>query len=112
MKLFNYREVELEGRLRWLIRGPHFDMRMGEIEPSKELSDTPHTHPWEHEVFIVEGSGSVWDGEKRHTFREGDVLYIPAGEPHTFMNQGEKTLRFICCIPAGVDLEQIKPVTQ
>jgi len=109
LKIFNYREVEPEGRLRWLIRGPHFDMRVVEVEPSQEAR-TPHVHPWEHEIFVFEGEGAVWDGDERRMFGEGDVIYIPANEPHTFINLGEKTLRFICCIPAGVDLEQITPV--
>lgn len=110
MELFNYRDVEIEGRLRWLIRGPHFDMRLVEVEPPRSPPEPPHVHPWEHEIFIVEGRGAVWDGEERHPFGEGDVISILAGEPHAFLNLGEKTLRFVCCIPAGVDLKQIKPV--
>jgi len=109
MKVFNYKSVDLEGNLRWLIRGPNFDMRMVEIESSKEDSWTQHVHPWEHEVFIVEGKGEIKSGGEGDPLKEGDVVYIPAGEPHAFVNKGEKTLRFICCIPAGVDLEQIKP---
>jgi len=112
MKILNYRDVEVEGRLRWLIRGPTFDMRLVEIEPHQALSETPHTHPWEHEIFIVEGDGVTWDGEEKHHVGRGDAIHIRAGEPHTFINNGRKTLSFICCIPAGVDLNQIKPATQ
>jgi len=108
LRLLNYRDVEIEDRLRWLIRGPHFDMRMVEVEASGGPPEKPHVHPWEHEIFIVEGKGAVWDGEKRRPFGEGDAIYVPSGEAHSFINLGEKVLRFICCIPAGVDLKQIK----
>ncbi len=112
MKVFNYVEVEPEGRLRWLIRGSHFDMRLVEVEPSPNPPREQHVHAWEHEIFIVEGDGAILSEDGEQPFGEGDAIYIPAGEPHTFMNTGKKTLRFICCIPAGVDLNQIKPVTQ
>lgn len=107
MKIFNYSDVELKDGLRWLIRGPHFDMRMGELGPFEKTYHGPHVHPWEHEVYIIEGNGDIWDGEERRSFEEGDVIYIPSGEPHTFINTSEKILRFICCIPADVDLNQI-----
>ena len=71
-----------------------------------------HNHPWEHEVYIIEGNGDIWNGEKRYSIGEGDVIYIPPGEPHTFINTSDKTLRFICCIPADVDLNQIKITSQ
>lgn len=111
LEILNYTDVEAEGRLRWLIRGPNFDMRLVEIEPLQGLSEMPHTHPWEHEIFIVEGEGATWDGEKKQSLGRGDSVYIQAGEPYNFINEGEKTLRFICCIPAGVGLNQIKSVT-
>ena len=108
LKVFNFKDVKLEGNLRWLIRGPNFDMRMVEIQP-EETPWTQHVHPWEHEIFIVEGKGEARSGDGGEPFEEGDVIYIPSDEPHAFVNKGETVLRFICCIPADVDLEQIKP---
>lgn len=111
MRIFNYKDVEPEGPLRWLIRGPHFDMRLVEVEPSPDIP-SPQGHPWEHEIFIVEGRGVVWDGRERRPFREGDMIHILANEPHTFINLGKKPLRFVCCIPSGVDLKQITTATR
>jgi len=110
MKIFNYQHIKREGRIRWLITGPNFDMRLIEIEEKTNTSSSPHVHPWEHEIFIVEGNGAVWNGSERKLFSKDDVIYIPPGEPHTFINMGENALRFICCIPSGVDLKQISPV--
>ena len=112
MKVFNYREVEPEGRLRWLNRGPNFDMRLVEIESSPNPPREQHVHTWEHEIFVVEGKGAILSEDNEQPFGEGDVIYFPGGEPLTFMNTGTKTLRFVCCIPAGVDLNQIKPITK
>jgi len=71
LKVFNYKGVEPEWNLRWLIRGPNFDMRMVEIEPSKEAPWTQHVHPWEHEIFIVEGKGEARSGGGGEPFEEG-----------------------------------------
>jgi len=112
LKVFNYGEVEPEGRLRWLIKGPNFDIRLVEIEPSPNPPREQHLHSWEHEIFILEGNGVIFSEDNVQPFGVGDIIFIPAGEPHAFMNTGKKTLRFICCIPAGVDLDKIKPLTQ
>jgi len=65
MKIFQYQNVEAkdadEGtsklRVRWLITkeigAKNFAMRLFEMEPG---GYSPlHSHPWEHEVFILEG---------------------------------------------------------
>ena len=112
MKIFNYEDVKRDGIIRWLITGPNFDMRLIEIEENHGTPRSTHTHPWEHEIFIVEGKGAVWDGNERSLFGKGDVIYILPGEPHTFINLGEETLSFVCCIPSGVNLEKITPLIQ
>jgi len=110
MKIFNHRmvqakEVTDEGaskvKVRWLIAkdmgAENFAMRVFEIEPA---GFTPlHVHPWEHEVFILEGEGEIFDGEKTTPFRAGDVVFVPGNERHQFKNRGEKLLKFLCLIP-------------
>jgi quercetin dioxygenase-like cupin family protein len=54
-------EGALKVKVRWLITkeigAENFAMRLFEIEPG---GYTPlHSHPWEHEVFILEGEGVV-----------------------------------------------------
>jgi quercetin dioxygenase-like cupin family protein len=58
-----------------------------------------HTHPWEHEVFILEGEGSVFDGKTACALKAGDVVFVPPDELHQFRNRGKKTLKFLCLIP-------------
>lgn len=109
MKFFNYKDVELnkaeEGAegvsVRWLITkemgADHFAMRQFEMSP-KGYSPR-HSHPWEHEVYILEGQGVVFSGGKEKEFRTGDVIFIPSNEEHQLRNVGKNTVKFLCLIP-------------
>lgn len=76
---------------------PTFAMRLFEIAPG---GNTPlHQHPWEHEVFILSGQGELRGQNESHPFREGDAVFVPPDELHTFVNTGEQPLRLLCMIP-------------
>ena len=110
MKHVHYTEVKLENpaekgvkgvKLRWLISkkdgAENFAMRLFEIKPG---GYTPlHKHDWEHEVFILEGSGVTKNKTNKEAFREGDVFFVPSMEWHQFVNTGKETLKFLCLIP-------------
>jgi len=110
MKVFRYDTVNLEDvdaedaskvKVRWLITkeigAENFAMRIFEIEPQ---GYTPlHTHPWEHEVFILDGEGQLFDREKTVPLKASDVVFVPPNEWHQFRNFGKKLLRLICLIP-------------
>jgi len=97
--------VDIEGakdvEIRWLIsKGDgveNFAMRMFEI---KSGGFTPlHSHPHEHEVFVLEGEGIfVYEG-KEYELSEEYVIFVPGGKEHRFKNTGESVLRFLCLIP-------------
>ena len=109
MKIFPYKDVEAtnadEGasklRVRWLITkemgAPNFAMRLFEMEP-KGYSPL-HTHPWEHEVYILEGKGLVVSEQGEKQFKTGDAIFILPNEKHQFKNNSEKTLKFLCLVP-------------
>jgi len=109
MKLFHYKDVEAkdaeEGakklKVRWLIAketgAENFAMRLFEMEPG---GNSPfHNHPWEHEVFILNGEGLVVGKGHESKFREGDVVFIPSSEWHQFKNNSQKTVMFLCIVP-------------
>jgi len=109
MKIFDYRDVKAEKAedgakglsVRWLITreigAENFAMRLFEMEPN---GYSPlHSHPWEHEVFILEGEGVVFAGDLERKFKAGDVIFIPPNELHQFRNTGEKVVKFLCLIP-------------
>ncbi len=98
-------EVEMEGamgvNIRWLIgdkdQPPNFQMRLFEVAPG---GHSPfHDHPWEHEVFILEGSGKLKYRQQEHGFEAGYFILVPPGEKHSFINTGDDTLKFLCLIP-------------
>lgn len=100
-------EVNAEGaagcRMRELITtregAPTFAMRQFEIAPG---GHTPfHTHPWEHEVFILEGEGYVQSAEGPRPFRAGDAVFVAPNEQHSFVNSGATRVRFLCLIPVA-----------
>jgi quercetin dioxygenase-like cupin family protein len=109
-KVFPYTAIKLEEvvmdgakgvKVRWLITketgAPNFAMRLFEVQPA---GYTPlHSHAWEHEVFILDGEGALFDGEKATPLKLDDVVFVPANEPHQFKNTGKKLFRFICLIP-------------
>jgi quercetin dioxygenase-like cupin family protein len=109
-KVFPYQSVKAENvemdgaakvKVRWLLTkemgATNFAMRIFEAEQG---GYTPlHKHAWEHEVFILEGEGALFDGEKTLSFKSGDVVFVPANEMHQFKNAGKTTLKFMCLIP-------------
>ncbi len=110
VKHVHYTKVELETpkeqgikdvMVRWLISkkdgADNFAMRLFEIQPE---GHTPlHQHDWEHEIFVLEGSGVTKNKTGEESFRQGDVLFVPPMEWHQFVNTGKEILKIICLIP-------------
>jgi quercetin dioxygenase-like cupin family protein len=109
-KVFRYDSVKAEDvttegavkvKVRWLITkemgAKNFAMRVFEVEPN---GYTPlHNHSWEHEIFVLEGNGQLFDGEKTISLKPADTVFVPPNERHQFKNSGQTTLKFICLIP-------------
>jgi len=47
-----------------------------------------HTHPGEEIIYVIEGTLEYEIGGKKITVKAGDVLFVPAGTPHTAKNIG------------------------
>ena len=75
---------------------PHFALRSFIVEP--EGHSPRHSHDYEHEVYIISGTGEVLlEGEYR-PLKQGDVVYVPADEEHQF-RAGKDGMRFLCLVP-------------
>jgi quercetin dioxygenase-like cupin family protein len=47
-----------------------------------------HTHPGEEVIYVIEGTLEYEIGGKKSRVKAGDVLFVPAGTPHTVTNIG------------------------
>lgn len=90
--------------IRWMIDeehdgAPNYALRMIEVAPG---GNTPkHSHPYEHENFVVEGQGRVLLGDEWRDVGPGSVIFVPADLLHTYVNAGDVPLKFLCGIPAA-----------
>ncbi len=93
--------VDEDKSIRWVIGkpegAPNFAMRVIEFQPGAVFAT--HQHPYEHEIFVLEGEGVAEGPDGEVQMRPGVALYIPPDEPHGYRNTGERVLRFICVIP-------------
>ena len=62
-----------------------------------------HSHDYEHQVFIVEGGGTVLLNGAEQPVRSGDVIYVPANQEHQFKADPAAGLRFLCLVPVTRD---------
>ncbi len=70
-----------------------FVLREGGHSPS-------HSHPWEHEVFVLTGRGRVKSQDGEIPVEKGDFVYVPPMEKHQFLNTGPTPFEFLCIVPA------------
>lgn len=76
---------------------PNFCMRQFEVAVD---GHTPrHFHPYEHEIFVIEGSGQIIEGDQPRPLKAGDVVYVAPDEVHQFRNIGNQPFKFLCLIP-------------
>ena len=78
---------------------PTFAMRVFELAPG---GCTPlHSHPWEHEVFILEGGGDVESSEGPTPVSPGTAIYVAPNETHRFRSAPDRRMKFLCLIPVA-----------
>jgi quercetin dioxygenase-like cupin family protein len=106
MKVQNYRDVSgikaAPGVTMHIVAGtaekaPTFVMRVFEIEP--RCATPYHTHPWEHEMFIIKGQGTLKSGNTEKALKEGDAVMVLPDEQHGVFNTGKSLLTMICVVP-------------
>ena len=110
--------VEMEGAANTKVRqliganvsAANFAMRMFEIDPG---GHTPrHQHDYEHEIYVLEGEGVVFEGDEQHTLKSGDVIYVHPNDIHQFRNTGSETMKMLCLIPNSATSKEIKVVPE
>lgn len=106
----DYREVPAEEvtmagaenvTIRWLLGkdspAPNFYLRLFEVQPG---GHSPyHSHPSEHEIFVLEGRGRINAKGTSFPVGPGSFALVEAGEEHQFENTGDSVFKFLCIIP-------------
>jgi quercetin dioxygenase-like cupin family protein len=102
----DYREVAAEPvgegiTIRWVVGkpegAPNFAMRVIEFAPQAVF--VPHQHPYEHEIFVLEGEGVVEGPGGVIPMKPGTAIYVSPDEVHGYRNVGKGPLRFVCIVP-------------
>lgn len=77
---------------------PRYITRKFTLDPGGRIPR--HSHPdIEHEQFVLSGEMTLGIGERVHTVKAGDAVYIPAREPHWYENRGDRPVEFLCIVP-------------
>jgi quercetin dioxygenase-like cupin family protein len=114
----DWAELSLPGRRSWDIVSSRtgssaVTMRYVEIPPegTPGQTRTKHKHPDREEViWVLAGVGFVEGRESQTSVSAGQVIYVPADEPHMTRNTGKDTLRLLCFFPeAEIGRHTVEP---
>jgi len=98
--------VEMEGAKDVSVRvlfgpgdnAPTFAMRLFELDNS---GHTPwHSHPFEHQIIIMEGHIALVTAQREYTLNVGSVALVPPDQMHQFKNLSDTaSAKMICLVP-------------
>jgi len=83
---------------------PHFAMRRFRMEAGGGMPR--HRNRVEHEQYVLSGKARMVIGDETHVVTAGNVLYIPAGMPHSY-EVLEGPFEFLCMVPNAPDEVEI-----
>jgi len=83
---------------------PHFAMRKFSMGEGGGMPR--HTNQVEHEQYVLAGRARVTIGDGVHEVSAGDVLFIPAGVPHSYRVLAAP-FEFLCMVPNAPDRLEI-----
>ena len=78
------------------MRNKTFVVADGATVAVQDGSPPKHLHANAHEIqFILEGTGTIWLGDKEVTVKPGDLVIIPKGTPHAGTKPNGRTIKAI-----------------
>ena len=92
---------EMEGDALGAANGVGFRQRMfvsldGATVSIQDGNVPKHLHPNANELqYVLEGTGTMWLGDKEVTVKPGDLVVIPKGTPHGGTKQNGRSIRTI-----------------
>jgi quercetin dioxygenase-like cupin family protein len=76
---------------------PNFSMRQFTVDPGGYTFY--HIHEYEHEIFVLRGSGIARSGGEEVAFSADTAIFVKPGEIHQIINDSTEELVFLCLIP-------------
>jgi mannose-6-phosphate isomerase-like protein (cupin superfamily) len=74
--------------------GATISLILDESEPGQ--GPRLHRHPYDETWVIQQGNLTFQVGHDRHRARSGDIVIVPAGESHKFINEGPGRSKLVC----------------
>jgi quercetin dioxygenase-like cupin family protein len=84
---------------------PNFALRRFVMKPGGGMP--LHTNLVEHEQYVLAGQAEITIGNEKYQVAKGDVVYIPAGAPHSYQASGNEDFEFLCLVPNTRDSIEI-----
>lgn len=81
--------------------GPNFALRKFSMKPGGGMPR--HTNTLEHEQYVLRGEATITIGDETHRVQTGDVVFIPEGVIHSYVNTGNDPFEFLCIVPNKED---------
>lgn len=81
-----------------------FQLRYFEVGPGGYSSLEKHRHV--HAVIVLRGRGTIVAGRRVFRVEPFDLVYVPGGTPHQFINAGAEPFGFLCPVDAERDAPQ------
>lgn len=89
--------------IQWLISrkdgAANFEMRRFILSPGGRIPAHIH-NDIEHEQYVLKGSYTLLIDKNKYIVKKGDVIYIPPGVIHEYINDSTEEAEFLCIIPA------------
>ncbi len=84
-----------------------FELRYFEISPGGYSSLEKHRHP--HLILVLRGRGRALVADRVYDLQPFDLLRVPPGVPHRWINESDGPFGFLC--PVDADRDPPQPVT-
>ena len=92
-------------------KGFNYNMRHFKIDVGGYIPLHRHSKIF-HLQYVLRGRMRLIIGDEEYTVGPGDVLYLPSGKPHKYVNIGSEPVEFLCITPLYLDemelLEEVK----
>ncbi len=82
--------------------GGALDMFECLVPPNSKVPVPHHHRDWEETVYGLEGVTTFTVGGERKELKAGDVLFIPRGVVHGFVNETQADARMLAVLTPGV----------